>query len=81
MNSVSELISKAINDDTVTNDEYKLILQEYEEYVELKKDVKTTKANTHVSIDVHTSEFQERFANDLKNLSTIINGRHRAPRL
>jgi len=39
LNSVSELIRKAINDDTVTDDEYKLILQEYEKYVELKKDV------------------------------------------
>jgi len=81
MNSVSELISKAINDDNITDDEYKLILQEYEKCVELKKDVKTTKANTHVSKDVHTREFQEIFTNDLKNLSTTINGRYRAPGL
>jgi len=66
INSVSELISKVINDNTVTDDEYKLILQEYDKYVELKKDVKTTKSNTHISKDVHTREFQERFTNDLK---------------
>jgi len=78
MNSISELISKVINDNTVTDDEYKLILREYEKYVELKKDVKTTKVNTYVFKDVHTDEFQERFKNDLKNLLATINGRHRA---
>jgi len=77
MNSVSELISKVINDNTVTDAEYKLILQEYEKYVEFKKDVKTIKVNTHVLKD--TDEFQERFKNDLKNLLTTINSRHRPP--
>jgi len=33
MNSVSELISNVINDITVRDDDYKLILQEYEKYV------------------------------------------------
>jgi len=78
MNSVAELISKVINDNTVTDDEYKLILREYEKYVELKKDVKNSKVNTHVLKDVHTDDFQERFKNDLNNLLMTINGRHRA---
>jgi len=63
----------------VTDDEYKLILQEYERYLEMKKEIKTAKPKNKEVKDVFDKEIREKFSTDLKNLLSTINGGRRGP--
>jgi len=40
INSISKLLSKIISDSDVTDEEYKLVVQEYERYLEMKKELR-----------------------------------------
>jgi len=74
INSISQLVSKIINDSDVTDDEYKLVVQEYEIYQEMKKKRKTNNpVNARSDKDIFGKEFQEKFSTDLKNLLSTIN--------
>jgi len=75
INSISKLISKILSDSDVTDEEYKLVVQEYERYLEMKKELKAKKVdNSNPDKDIFGKEFQEKFSTDLKNLLSTING-------
>jgi len=75
INSISKLLSKIISDSDVTDEEYKLVVQEYERYLEMKKELKAKKiTTTKPDKDIFDKEFLEKFSSDLKNLLTTING-------
>jgi len=74
INSVSKLISKIISDSDVTDEEYKLVVREYEKFTEMKKEIKTKGPKTAANESPFDKEFQEKFSTDLKNLLSTING-------
>jgi len=68
-------VSKIISDSDVTDEEYKLVVEEYEKFMEMKKEIKANKtANARSDKDIFGKEFQEKFSTDLKNLLSTING-------
>jgi hypothetical protein len=48
LNTISEYISKALEDDSISDDEYCLILHEFEKYKEMKEEIRT---KIKVSVD------------------------------
>jgi len=62
INSISKLISKIISDSDVIDEEYKLVVQEYETFMEMKKEIKSKKVdNSNPDKDIFGKEFQEKF--------------------
>ena len=48
LNTISEYISKALEDDSISDDEYCLVLHEFEKYKEMKEEIRT---KIKVSVD------------------------------
>ena len=48
LNSIKDIVSKALQDGEISGDEFKMVLNEMEKYSELKQEIKTTK-NTEIT--------------------------------
>jgi autonomous glycyl radical cofactor GrcA len=68
LNTICDLVSKAIEDKIVDQQEFKLILSEYEKYIELKntirKDVRNELSQT-INVDSLKKDFLEKARKDL----------------
>ncbi len=71
LNSIIDIINKAINDDNITDSEFRLVVNEMEKYFQLKKAIQTkrVKNNTSISEDEKKKIIEEAkkdFLNQLK---------------
>jgi len=57
-------VSKIISDSDVTDEEYKLVVEEYERFIEIKKEIRANNTDK----DIFGKEFQEKISTDLKIL-------------
>ena len=50
LNTISSLISKALSDDSISNEEYSLILLEFETFTRMKEDLRIKSKTSHEKI-------------------------------
>ena len=71
LDSVSDLLSKAVSDSRITHDEFKLILNEKEKYIILKNTIRRETRNLGPKPDINIEEIQKTFLDKGRKLAQV----------